>query len=263
MSSRFSFSRARGLPRQSEASRRSGFGWSGGAGAGTAGDSDDAVRASPARGASVAGDGVPTVLVVCTGNICRSAYLHHRLAAALKDAGGESAGTMPGSAVRVISAGTGVNPRLRVPEPIIEAARGVAPGAATSLEQHRPSTVRAPLIEQASLVLTATDAHAEQVLTEVPGAARRVFTILDFAAAAQDLLAEADVASADAAPAAGDLTAWAERAQRWVAAETSPTRDLPDPFRRGDAAYARMAETLEPAVDVIAAVLRRASRPQS
>ena len=196
-----------------------------------------------------------TVLFVCTGNICRSAYGHHLLARELDQ-------TAPGS-YAVVSAGTQVNPRLTVPPQIhaLERAAGLR-----TLREHSPSQVNRRTVQKADLIVGATSEHLAAVLRETPGALNRSFTMLEFGAAA-------------AALAAGTLPAWTGPASadatlpervRELARHLSRHRpairgsldsiDLPDPYGREDEAYPAMAEALEPAVDHMVRLLADVAR---
>lgn len=194
-----------------------------------------------------------TVLFVCTGNICRSAYGHHRLAHELEQ-------TVPGR-FRVISAGTQVNPRLTVP-PQIRGLEGAA--RLQTLDSHSPTPLHARTVQQADLVLAATEGHIARILRDTPGALNRTFTMTEFGVAAEALQK-------------GSLPAWGGPASGAGSSETLPERvrsvarhlarhrpvvrgsldsiDLPDPYGREDAAYPAMAEVLEPAVEHIAQLL--------
>lgn len=110
------------------------------------------------------------VLVVCTGNICRSAYVEYALQAQLNALLGDR-----GRAV-VTSAGTEPNQALTVPGPLLDLAPSRRVRAA--LTQHRPQQLTGRSLADQDLVLTATDDHLDEVLREDPAAVRRTFTIL-------------------------------------------------------------------------------------
>ena len=103
---------------------------------------------------------MPGVLHVCTANQCRSAIAERLMRAAVP------------VDVPVTSAGT----RARAGEPIW-------PAAAVELERRGVSSlgfdshpISAALVKGADLVLTATRAHRDEVLSEYPFALGRVFT---------------------------------------------------------------------------------------
>ena len=174
------------------------------------------------------------ILVVCTGNICRSPFverlLRHRLAER------RSPEAWP---VEVSSAGTGAL-----------AGHGIEDRVAAALVElggdpsgFRARQLTADLVDGADLVLTATRAHRSEVGRLSPGARRRVFTLLDFA----DLLGRAE--TLEAGPPPTDARAWVERVAEAAAAGRGLTpplsraqADIVDPFGRADAVVARMAE---------------------
>ncbi|WP_084631406.1 arsenate reductase/protein-tyrosine-phosphatase family protein [Demequina aestuarii] len=104
---------------------------------------------------------VACVLVVCTANRCRSP-----LAAALLR---RHLGT---TAVRVRSAGL-----LPGGEAVPEIGRQVASAAGLDLESHRSTQVTSEMLEEADLVLTASRAHAQELVARAPDLWPRVFTL--------------------------------------------------------------------------------------
>jgi protein-tyrosine phosphatase len=191
-----------------------------------------------------------TVLFVCTGNICRSAYGHHLLARRLEDA-------VPGR-YRVVSAGTQVNPRLTVP-PQVHALP--LAGSLQTLTDHAPTQLSGRTVAKADLLLAATSDHSAVILRETPAALNRSFTMLEFGAAARAMATGA--IPAWSAPAAGpstlaeDVRSLARHVSRHRPAVRGSlaTIDLPDPYGQADAAYTEMATALEPAVEDIAELL--------
>ena len=99
------------------------------------------------------------------------------------------------------------------------------------------------MVDESDLVLTATKAIRSRVLEDSPGALRRTFTVLEFAA----LL---DVVGADADPAALVRTAADERSRAAL-----DDYDIPDPYGRGSEAHAAAAELMAAAVERIAKAL--------
>lgn len=186
------------------------------------------------------------VLFVCTGNICRSAFAEHRLRAALEADAPRR--------VEVASAGTRPNQSLQVPEELIE--MGLRLGLGT-LRDHAPQPLRPALVREADLVLTATTEHSRLVLSDVPAALRRTFTILEFAAVVDTM--DRNSGATWLSPGTG-VRALAETAaqHRAVAREDLAALEVADPFRRGPQAYTQMVEQLDPALEVITAAVVRA-----
>ena len=95
-----------------------------------------------------------------------------------------------------------------------------------------------------NLVLTATRELRSQVLAEAPGALRRTFTVLEFAALTEQ--------------AEGSTPA---EVVKWAGAHRSSVgrveQDIPDPYRRGAEAHALAAQTIDTAVQQIAKALDR------
>jgi protein-tyrosine phosphatase len=164
------------------------------------------------------------VLFVCIGNVCRSPVGERLLAARLPadrfDVSSAGVGAMVGYAMSKYAA---AELRAYGGDPTGFAARQLAPG----------------MVEAADLVLTATRELRSQVLAEVPGALRRTFTILEFAALVEQ--AEAGTAA--------ELVKWAGVHRSRA---TGVDQDVPDPYRRGAEVHARAARTIDAAIQQIA-----------
>jgi len=106
------------------------------------------------------------VLFVCTGNVCRSPMAELFFAAC----------AAPGS-VEVSSAGLGA----LVGQPIDTSTAVVLADVGLDPTQHRARQFTAELALEADLVLTAEGSHRDDVITAVPTAHRRVFTMKEFA----------------------------------------------------------------------------------
>ncbi|GAA2199188.1 low molecular weight phosphatase family protein [Sinomonas flava] len=176
------------------------------------------------------------ILVVCTGNVCRSPlaerWLQHRL------------DTLAPGRTRVASAGT----RALVGEPVAGpiAAIGLAEGVTFdgfAARQLEPKTIRA-----ADLVLTAGREHLAEVLRAEPAALKRTFLIRELAR----ILGDASF-GAERRGAAEWRPGWKQAIARASAFRRAPSRDdeVTDPFRRGPAAYEAMASQLLPALDAL------------
>lgn len=187
------------------------------------------------------------ILFLCTGNICRSALGHHRLAHLLEQ-------QVPG-AYEVSSAGTHPNLDLRAPRQIL--ALG-GDDLHASLTAHAPQQLRRAHVAETDLLLAATEEHLEYVLQETPAMLNRSFTILEFAALSELMLQ-------DGVEVRGDLRALARAAARLRSkVRTQAGRhgglDLADPYAGPDAGYQTMEDQLAPAVQSIAELLVRQAR---
>ena len=206
----------------------------------------------PAEAAVAPPAPLPTVriLVVCTGNICRSAYVQHALQAQLNALLGDR------GHAEVTSAGTGPNQALTVPGPLLD----LAPSrrVRTALAAHQPQQLTGRLLRDQDLVLAATDDHLDEVLREDPSAVRRTFTVLG----AGTLLRDHGEELATAVPAGVGVTALvaalAQLRSRLIASGERPDADLPDPFRGPAEGYASMVQDAQPIVELLAWEIARA-----
>ena len=112
------------------------------------------------------------VLLVCTGNICRSPMGERLLRHGLADAAGEAAGLFA-----VTSAGTYFG----------HAGEPMQPGAATVMSERgiehldfRATAISQTLIESNDLILTAERAHRSDVVRLSPMAVQPTFTLREF-----------------------------------------------------------------------------------
>lgn len=170
------------------------------------------------------------VLVVCIGNVCRSALAERLLLARAEQAGVgisvESAG------VRAVT-GSAMDPSA--------ADELVRLGGSPADFVARPLT--GSMIEEADLVLTATLDVRSMVLNHVPSALRRTFTIREFAALADH--------ATDIDPA--DLVSWAAGKRSRAGGHDL---DVVDPIGRSLDVHRDTANQISAAVDVIVTALR-------
>jgi protein-tyrosine phosphatase len=187
------------------------------------------------------------VLVVCTGNVCRSPFMQLLLQRELDTRRAESSPRIVvSSAGTGALAGQGMDARA--------AAQATAYGLHPSGFVARQLT--ASMVAEADLVLTATRAHRGDVATLHPKALRYVFALCDFAQLAPSVGRDG---LDDASPGS---QAWLQSVVRAVAARRGlepPLEafraDVVDPFRRGDELFAQMADQISRAVPAVAAAL--------
>ncbi len=106
-----------------------------------------------------------SVLMVCTGNICRSPAAELILGSL----------ALPG--VHVESAGTSA----QVGEKVDDSMRQMLETDGISVQDFRARQLSSAIIQHSDIILTATSAHRSIVLREVPGALRRTFTLRELA----------------------------------------------------------------------------------
>jgi protein-tyrosine phosphatase len=181
-----------------------------------------------------------SVLLVCTGNICRSPAAELLLRAAL----GPSSGT------RVSSAGLDA----RDGEPVAPPMAALLRGRGLDPDGLRARQLQPEVLRAADLVLTMTAEQRSGVVRRLPAAVRRVFTLREFAELAG--LVGAPVAGGDRPAPAARLAAVvaAVPAARALRGRGEPA-DVEDPYGRDDAAYTAAFTAIETAVGGIAAVL--------
>ena len=158
------------------------------------------------------------VLMVCTGNICRSPAMHYLAA---RDWAGVA---------EVTSAGTHAETSMDATPEIRRSAadRGLV------IPQHRPTQLTAALVSRADLVLVATEGHARWIAGHMGGLPGHVFGIKQAAELASRADAPAGFSGAERlGAAAASLRAEHHR-------EPAPLRSLDDPWARDRATYDRV-----------------------
>lgn len=197
------------------------------------------------------------VLMVCTGNICRSPQ-----AAALLRKHLHAAEEPIAQQIRITSAGT--HAQLGTPMDPQAAELAAVYGAVDSGHRGRPLT--AEMVRHNDLVLCMTRKHRAVAVRLVPGASRRVFLLSEFVALIEDLAkdvrpvtAGGDSVAQQFAPPPGPLSALApDRLRRGVDAaadrrglvpKTSGVReDILDPYRRDPEVYRESIAQIDQAI---------------
>lgn len=121
---------------------------------------------------------VKQVLFVCTGNTCRSSMAEALLRKMLTEDLGEKAAT-----IHVVSAGTGAVAGANVSPNAIE----VMDKEGIDLRGHRAKRLTSELVIDADLILTMTLEQKRYVLTLVPTAKNKVFTLAEFAEGVKEI----------------------------------------------------------------------------
>lgn len=113
------------------------------------------------------------IMVVCTGNTCRSpmgeALLRHRIA----EAKGWSESELEKKGIQVVSAGIAAMPGSLASPQSVE----VMEKFGLDIEDHSSQPVTPHLVQFADLILTMTDRHRHALVSHWPSAAGRTFTL--------------------------------------------------------------------------------------
>ncbi|WP_204331651.1 arsenate reductase/protein-tyrosine-phosphatase family protein [Geodermatophilus sabuli] len=180
------------------------------------------------------------LLVVCTGNICRSPAAELLLRAGL----GEDAGIAVASAGLAARAGEPV----AAPMARLLAERGVQPAGFVARQ------LQPPVLRSAGVVLTMTTAQRSAVVTRAPSAVRRAFTLHEFA----ELASLAGELPGQVRP-VDRLVALIAAAPRLRALRTGPRDDdVEDPYRRSDEVFGRVLARIDADVAALLAFLTAA-----
>jgi protein-tyrosine phosphatase len=195
----------------------------------------------------VVSDPAYRILIICTGNICRSPFAERLFAARLR----EGLGAEVASKFEVSSAGTwGL-----VGEPMQpEAARAlVARGGDPAGFVARELTV--DMVNEADLVLGATREHRAAAVTFDPRASSRTLTLRELARLLGPVGPAAITATEPAERMAQVLTA--AIANRGLVPPVDPRDDdIADPYGQSRSAYERAAEEIDAALRPVIGLLR-------
>ena len=187
------------------------------------------------------------VLIVCTGNICRSPLAEQLL---------QSKATALNIPLTVTSAGTrAMVGRHMTPE---AAALSVHYGALTTA--HAPTQLTEALVAQADLILTATREHRSEVVSLLPKAVRKTFTLTQFARLAPAL---ADLVEKNALVELVETTPEPLATLKTLLSKTSEARslvqppaaltddDITDPYKQPQSVYDAVAAEINTAATTI------------
>ena len=184
-----------------------------------------------------------SILVLCTGNVCRSPYIEMRLRHDLA-----------GTGIDVTSAGT----HALVGRPMDAGSTRLLEVGGVSVQDFRARQLARELVAEADLVLATAREHRSAAARLYPSAMRTALTLRDLA----DLLAgvtPADVRSRDLPGSWVAQVVSTARARRALVPARQDGVDVSDPIGLPQAAFVRMANEVELALAVIVPVLRGAS----
>lgn len=185
------------------------------------------------------------ILMVCTGNICRSPMMERLMRDALRRRG-------VGQWCEVASAGTWA----QVGEPMQPFAASTLAERDVGADGFVATAVSEGLVASADLILTATREHRSTVVGILPSAVRRSFTMLELArvaAAAPPVPDPADPSQADASIADGvrRSIAWAAQMRGAMPRPVEGADDIEDPLGAPRATYRARADVITAAVEQI------------
>jgi low molecular weight protein-tyrosine phosphatase len=207
------------------------------------------VRGHGREGLADAGDRSPSVLAVCTGNICRSPFIELALQDSL-----EAVRPVDSPGIRVSSAGT--NALVGAPMDVRAAAQARALELDPSPFVARSLT--ANLVAEADLVLAATRAHSAAVVSMYPGALGYTFTFIDFATLVTTVgipLLLDDPGLSQSRPRVQQVVSTLAARRGAVPPLPSEQADIVDPYRRADEYFVRMAEQIQNSLPAVVAGL--------
>ena len=174
------------------------------------------------------------VLLVCTGNICRSPMAHGLLAdRSTRDLDG---------LIEVRSAGTWARRGSRASGDSVAAAAELG----VDIAGHRSTPFSSELGASADLVVTMTGEQREEVLAELPDAASRTFTLKELVAILDSL---PPVASSPTRESLQARVAEADEARRAGRARAPVDEDVVDPLGLSQLTYRAVAKEIEDLID--------------
>lgn len=185
------------------------------------------------------------ILMVCTGNICRSPMMERIMRDSISRRGS-------GQDILIASAGTWAHPG----EPMQPFAAATLTERDVDAGNFTATPITEDLVRSADLVITAAREHRSHVVGLVPGALRRTFTLLELArvATSPKVVTPTATTPSEAASTAAPLhqrVAWAAQMRGSVSRHEDNVDDLEDPLGAPLSDYRQRADLIIAAVDQI------------
>lgn len=189
------------------------------------------------------------LLIVCTGNVCRSPMAAQLLRGRL--------GVLDG--VEIMTAGTGALVGERMTAQAAAIARRLGASEA-DVSEHRARQLEPWMLREVDLVLALARSHRREILELEPSTTRRTFTLRELAHISRS---EGGIRNGGA----GDTDGSDERLRSGIARAAAfrgvvppfvrvEDADVVDPYRRSDAVYEESAAQIASAVDEVGRFLR-------
>jgi protein-tyrosine phosphatase len=188
-------------------------------------------------GKPTAPPGPPTILFVCTGNICRSPLAEKVLRARLEGTQNEGVVVASAGLQGVVGA-----PMDGLPEQIAKRA-----GADTD---HAARQINTGILRASTLVITMTRSQRSEIAREFPFALKRTFTLSEFVRLLGEHPAEVPLPGAVAGRGLFETVLDASRFRGMVT--LSDSDDIEDPYRRSDETHERVGARIIELVDMMA-----------
>lgn len=187
------------------------------------------------------------VLMVCTGNICRSPTSELLLARELAHVDG----------IEVASAGTAALVDGSIPTPALN----LLAGSGVDGSAHRAQQFTPELLRSSDLILAMAREHRRAIVELAPATTRRTFTIREFARVIGHLGQwDGKMTSASADDRLRSAVNVAAGHRGLVPQPSDPSElDVVDPYRRSDDTYRLSYSQLQPAVETVGKFLARAA----
>ena len=188
-----------------------------------------------------------SVLFVCTGNICRSPLAERLLHNQIRDLT---------SFITVASAGTMPLLEGSIPPEILN----YAATQNVIITDHHPRAISAGMIGNADLILTAERTHRSEVVSLVPRAANKTFTLNQFTRLAQaheELVDQGVITRPNISELAQLVREIADIRSMAPPPNDAGDDDIADPYLRSLAAYNQAGNSIAGATSIIADIFRK------